>query len=87
LTDLANPLEARTEPFSKTKVDQLTLQPVTGVSLFVMTLFIPFETTLNVAYTIPMNHRLVDQAHLLDKTEFGTSIAEGVYLDATCKWP
>jgi Fe2+ transport system protein B len=50
LIDLADPLEPRTEPFSQTQLDQMTLQPVTGVSLFVVTLFIPFKKNLNVAY-------------------------------------
>jgi hypothetical protein len=73
-----------TQPTSR--VTDLTVQGVSGVSLFVLTLFIPIESTLNVAYTLPVNHRLVDQAHLRDGNGHESSIADAIYKDATCKW-
>jgi hypothetical protein len=61
------------------------LQPVTGVSLFVRSLFTPFKNTFNVAYSLPMKHRMVDWGHLFDKLKLKFCIAEGVYEDMTCK--
>ncbi len=85
LGEIENPLGPLPFALPTQRLAQLTLQPVTGVSLFVLSLFIPFENSFNVAYSLPMNHRMVDQGHLLDKTKFKFSIAEGVYEDATCK--
>jgi hypothetical protein len=71
------------KPFPTQTVQQLCIQHVSGVSLFIMTLFIPIDPTLNVAYTLPFNHRVVDQNNLTDKGTFETSIADGVHLDAS----
>lgn len=86
LSELQDPLELWTSPPTTQKVtNRISLNPVSGVSLFILTLFIPIERSLNIAYTLPLNHRLVDQAHLLDSTENGVSIQAGLYADATGK--
>jgi hypothetical protein len=86
LDDLqANPLETLPNALSNTRLANLTLQSVSGVSLFILSLFIPMESTLNIAYSLPVNHRLADQAHLLADQGQDTSIAEAIYLDATGK--
>jgi hypothetical protein len=73
------------DPFATQTVQQLCIQHVSGVSLFIMTLFIPIDPALNIAYTLPFNHRVVDQNNLLNKGSFRASIADGVYLDASGK--
>jgi hypothetical protein len=87
LSELEDPLELwPNAPITQRVAKGLSLTPVSGVSLFILTLFIPIERTTNVAYTLPLNHRLVDQAHLRDATENGVSIQEGIYADATGKF-
>ena len=81
----ANPLQSLQTALSSTRLANLTVQSVSGVSLFILTLFIPIESTLNIAYTLPVNHTLVDQAHLLADEGQDTCIAEAIYLDATGK--
>jgi hypothetical protein len=81
-----SPLVELKAPIPTTRLADLSVQSVSGVSLFVLTLFIPIESTLNIAYTLPVNHRLVDQAHLRDANGHDTSIAEAIYKDATCKY-
>ena len=86
LDDLPDDLLVQlTVPLSTIRLTELTVQGVSGVSLFVLTLFIPIESTLNIAYTLPVNHRLVDQAHLCNANGHEASIAEAIYKDATCK--
>jgi hypothetical protein len=86
LDDLESPLVPLTNPMPCTPTAQFKVQAVPGVSLFVLSLFIPLEPTLNVAYTLPVNHRFVDQTHLCKKNGHEFSIAEGIYKNATCKF-
>lgn len=72
-------------PMANTPSAQFKVQAVVGVPLFILTLFIPLDPSLNIAYTLPVNHRYVDQAHLIDRNEHQLSIEEGIHKDATCK--
>ena len=81
-----SPLVELAAAIPTTRLADLSVQSVSGVSLFVLTLFIPIESSLNIAYTLPVNHRLVDQAHLRDANGHDASIAEAIYKDTTCKY-
>jgi hypothetical protein len=86
LDSLPNPLVTLDVPLATTRLTELNVQSVSGVSLFVLTLFIPMESTLNIAYTLPVNHRTVDQAHLRESNGHESSIAVAIYKDATGKY-
>jgi hypothetical protein len=61
----------------------LTQQRLSDVSLFVLSLFIPIDPDFSVAYTIPSNHRVVDQAHITNRGTWTSTIRDGAYDDAS----
>jgi hypothetical protein len=85
LDELPDPLVPLNTPLPTSRMADFAVQGVAGVSLFVLSLFIPLESTLNIAYHLAVNHRQVDQAHLQSQNGHECSIEEAVYKDATCK--